>query len=107
MPTRCLQAASDPALTLAEVLRAGLPTYAARHSLPLHHWKALRAIMACRTPVLGGHLYLCRHCGAEHFVPHSCRNRHCPTCQGVNSFNWLERQGQLLLPIPYFHLVFT
>lgn len=95
------------ALTLADVLRAGMPAYTAAQRLPSHHWKALRAILACRTPALGGHLYQCDHCGKEHFVPHSCRNRHCPTCQGSNSANWLARQAEVLLPIPYFHLVFT
>lgn len=104
---------SDPAagvsssLTLAGVLRSALPTYAEDHRLPAHHWKVLRAIQACRTPELGGHLFECAHCGKEHFAPHSCRNRHCPTCQGANSVDWLERQAEALLPIPYFHLVFT
>lgn len=104
---------SDPAagvsssLTLAGVLRSALPTYAEDHRLPAHHWKVLRAIQACRTPELGGHLFECPHCGKEHFAPHSCRNRHCPTCQGANSVDWLERQAEALLPIPYFHLVFT
>ncbi len=104
---------SDPAtdasggLTLAEVLRHALPAYAQAHRLPAHHWKVLRAILACRTPELGGHLYACPHCHSEHFVPHSCRNRHCPTCQGANSVDWLEKQAEALLPIPYFHLVFT
>ena len=107
MPARCLEAAGGVGLRLAEVLRAGMPAYAARHRLPLHHWKALRAILACRTAALGGHLYQCRHCGAEHFVPHSCRNRHCPTCQGANSADWLAKQAEVLLPIAYFHLVFT
>lgn len=107
MFVRCLTAASRPQVTLAEVLQAGLPAYAAKHSLPLQHWKTLRAIMACRTPALGGHLYQCRHCGKEHFVPHSCRNRHCPTCQAANSVDWMAKQAEVLLPIPYFHLVFT
>lgn len=84
-----------------------MPDYARAHSLPIHHWKVLRAIMSCRTAVLGGHFYQCGHCGKQHFVPHSCRNRHCPTCQGVNGADWMEKQAQLLLPIPYFHLVFT
>lgn len=100
-------AAADGQLTLADVLRAGLPAYTRTHRLPSHHWKVLRAILACRTPVLGGHHYRCQHCGKEHFVPHSCRNRHCPTCQGANGFDWLDKQAELLLPIPYFHLVFT
>lgn len=93
--------------TLASVLRCGLPAYTQSHRLPAHHWKVLRAIQACRTPELGGHLYQCPHCRAEHFVPHSCRNRHCPTCQGANSVDWLDKQAEALLPIPYFHLVFT
>jgi hypothetical protein len=94
-------------LTLAEVLRAGMPQHAQTHRLPLHHWKVLRALVACRTSALGGHHYRCQHCGKEHFVPHSCRNRHCPACQGANGFDWLDKQAEALLPIPYFHLVFT
>ena len=69
--------------------------------------KILRALAACRTPALGGHRYRCAHCGRDHFVPHSCRNRHCPQCQGAHALDWLARQESALLPIPYFHLVFT
>jgi hypothetical protein len=94
-------------LLLAEVLRAGLPAYARAHRLPPHHWKSLNAIQACRSPLLGAHQYQCGHCGGAHFAPHGCGNRHCPTCQGVNSQRWLSAQTGLLLPIPYFHLVFT
>ena len=96
-----------PALWLAEVLRAGLPAYARTHRLPPHHWKILNAIQVCRTPLLGGHQYECAHCRRAHFAPHACGNRHCPTCQGINSQHWLSAQAGLLLPIPYFHLVFT
>lgn len=103
----CASAADGARLTLADVLRSGLANHAKSHRLPIHHWKVLRAILSCRTPVLGGHLYQCRHCRKEHFVPHSCRNRHCPTCQGATGAEWMEKQVQLLLPIPYFHLVFT
>jgi len=67
----------------------------------------LRAIMACRTPELGGHLYQCSACAERQFVPHSCRNRHCPTCQGANGYAWLAAQKDVLLPVPYFHVVFT
>ncbi len=94
-------------ITLGDVVRAALPSFSQIHRLPAHHWKALRAIAACRTPALGGHQYQCAHCGQPHFVPHSCRNRHCPTCQGLNGAQWLERQAEDLLPIPYFHVVFT
>jgi len=91
--------------TLAEVLRLGLSVAAPR--LPTHHWKILRALLACRTPALGGHRYRCQQCGRTHFVPHSCRNRHCPLCQGQAAHRWLEQQEAALLPVPYFHLVFT
>jgi hypothetical protein len=63
--------------------------------------------MACRTPALGGHRYRCQQCGQAHFVPHSCRNRHCPLCQGKAARDWLLKQEESLLPVPYFHLVFT
>jgi hypothetical protein len=94
-------------LSLAQVLRAGLPGYARAQRLPPHHWKILNAIQVCRTPLLGGHQYLCAHCRRPHFAPHACGNRHCPTCQAINSQQWLAAQAGLLLPIPYFHLVFT
>ena len=100
-------APGPPMLRLAEVLRAGLPAFARAHRLPPHHWKALNAIQACQTALLGGQLYECAHCRCAHFVPHGCGNRHCPTCQGLNSREWLEAQAELVLPIPYFHLVFT
>ena len=95
------------ALTVGEVLRAGLPDYARTQRLPLHHWKVLNALQACRTPVLGGHQYQCARCHQPHFAPHACGNRHGPTCQAINSLDWLEAQAGSLLPLPYFHLVFT
>lgn len=91
--------------SLAEVLRLGLEV--APPHLPSHQWKILRALLACRTPALGGHRYGCAQCGRTHFVPHSCRNRHCPLCQGQAAHAWLEHQQAALLPVPYFHLVFT
>jgi hypothetical protein len=98
-------AAQAPGLRLAEVLALGLK--AAPWRLPSPHWKTLRALQACRTPALGGHRYQCADCGLTHFVPHSCRNRHCPVCQGQAAHRWLEQQQAALLPVPYFHLVFT
>jgi len=98
---------SKPRLWLTDVLRAGLPGYAASHRLPQHHWKILNAIQVCRTPLLGAHQYQCGHCLRPHLAPHGCGNRHCPTCQGINSQHWLSAQAGLLLPVPYFHLVFT
>ena len=107
MSSQADAARAAPVHTVAEALRAGLPDYAAEHRMPPHHWRVLRAITACRTPQLGGHLYECGQCGARRFVPHSCRNRHCPTCQGANGRAWMEQQAGALLPVPYFHLVFT
>src|ERR1019366_3807200 len=98
---------APPALTLGEILRASLPAYGRAHRLPAQHWKVLKPLSRCRTAALGGHQYRCAHCGREHFAPHSCRNRHCPACQGVNSHAWLASQQAVLLPVPYFHLVFT
>ena len=94
-------------LTLAEVLRAGLPLYGQTQVLLPPQGKVLRAILACRTPALGAHCYRCADCGREHVQLHSCRNRHCPRCQGSLAAAWLEKQEEALLPIPYFHLVFT
>jgi hypothetical protein len=94
-------------ITVGEVLRAALPDFAQTHRLPAHHWKVLRALSLCHTAALGGHQYRCADCGLEHFVPHSCGNRHCPSCQRLDGAQWLERQAADLLPIPYFHVVFT
>jgi hypothetical protein len=89
------------------VLRVGLPPYARAQRLPAHHWKALNAMQVCRTPLLGAHQYVCARCGGAHLALHGCGNRHCPSCQGINSRRWLQAQAGLLLPVPYFHLVFT
>jgi DNA-directed RNA polymerase subunit RPC12/RpoP len=94
-------------LQLGQVLRAALPAEAAGPRLPAHHWKTLHALLRCHTPEMGGHLYRCADCGAEHFQAHSCRNRHCPSCQRARADEWLEKQRAALLPVPYFHVVFT
>ena len=67
----------------------------------------LRAIAACRTEAMGGQVSACASCGAEHYAYHSCRNRHCPKCQTRAKEAWLDRQRVQLLPVPYFHVVFT
>ena len=69
----------------------------------------LSMLARCRTPALGGHVYRCDHpgCGAEHIAYNSCRSRHCPTCLGHKSAAWLEARAKDLLPVPYFHVVFT
>lgn len=101
----CGPAGQLAGLKLAEVLRLGLKGVPLK--LPTHHWRILRALLVCRTLALGGHRYGCQQCGQSHFVPHSCRNRHCPLCQGQAALRWLEHQEGALLPVPYFHVVFT
>jgi Putative transposase/Transposase zinc-binding domain len=67
----------------------------------------LSAIERCRTAALGGHKYVCNHCGYTVPMYDSCRNRHCPTCQSLEQHRWLERRRERTLPTPYFHVVFT
>ncbi|MBK7664357.1 MAG: transposase zinc-binding domain-containing protein [Sterolibacteriaceae bacterium] len=69
--------------------------------------KVWRAILACRTAALGGHLEACDRCGASRHVYHSCRNRHCPRCQSRAKQAWVAARRAEVLPVPYFHLVFT
>jgi len=67
----------------------------------------LRAIANCRTAALGGHRRQCDHCGHQEIAYNSCRDRHCPKCQGLDEVRWVEGQKKDLLPVPYFHVVFT
>jgi hypothetical protein len=94
---------------LADVFQQHGPQYRAHFGdrMPSRHRQAMRAIEHCRTPALGGHLYLCPACGETQFLYHSCRNRHCPKCQNDKAYLWLEKQRDLLLPVPYFLLTFT
>lgn len=77
--------------------------------LGLNTWqlRTLSAIKNCRTAALGGHVDACNDCGNIRISYNSCRNRHCPKCQGHKREDWIEARGQELLPVPYFHLVFT
>jgi hypothetical protein len=67
----------------------------------------MQAIIQCRTAALGGHVYTCDACDHTEYRYHSCRNRHCPQCQGDKAHQWLARQQEMLLPVPYFMLTFT
>ena len=87
-------------LTLAEIVRAHGDAYRRTHRLATVQVLALRAIAACRTALLGGHRETCDHCGATRLTFHSCRNRHCPTCQAQASARWIEARRAELLPIP-------
>jgi len=74
--------------------------------LPSHR-RAMRDLRACRTEAMGGQLYRCDRCGGEQYVYHSCRNRACPKCHGRDTEAWLAQRRKDLLPVPYFHVVFT
>lgn len=94
--------------TVADIFRQGFEGYCAEHRLlPADHYKAANAIMACRTAHLGGHVYRCDACGHEHIAYNSCRNRHCPQCQALARASWVQARMDELLPVPYFHAVFT
>lgn len=95
-------------MSLAEVLSAHWPAYVARFGklLPDEQHAAVRAILRCRTPALGGSRYHCP-CGREHFAWHSCNHRACPRCGRDDAAAWLEHQRTRLLPVPYFLVTLT
>jgi predicted Zn-ribbon and HTH transcriptional regulator len=92
---------------LADIFRRYGESYRNTHRLPASHHKVMRAVSVCRTQELGGHLDRCNACGFERPAYNSCRNRHCPKCQSLAKALWLEKQTSELLPVGYFHLVFT
>lgn len=92
---------------LAEILAQHGQPWLDTHALSAVQEKAWRAIVACRTQALGGHVECCNHCGVLRYLYHSCRNRHCPQCQTRAKEAWLAARRRELLPVPYFHLVFT
>jgi predicted Zn-ribbon and HTH transcriptional regulator len=96
-----------PVCELADIVRQYGDAFRRAHGLPLSHLKVLRAIETCRTAALGGHRERCASCGFERYAYNSCRNRHCPKCQTLAREQWLEDRRAELLPVPYFHNVFT
>ena len=96
-------------LEVADVFRAAGPAYRTAHAghLSLHQLKIMSAIEHCRTAALGGHALACTDCGHWRIAYNSCRNRHCPRCQGAAARTWLEAREADLLPVGYFHVVFT
>jgi len=92
---------------VADIFRQHGPEYRHTHPLPLQHLRVMRAVEACRTAELGGHKEKCADCGHIEVSYNSCRNRHCPKCQTLRKERWIEDRGQDLLPVEYFHVVFT
>ena len=92
---------------LASIVRAAATPYLREHRLCGHQQRALDAIAQCRTAALGATVSRCDHCGEVEVRYHSCRNRHCPKCQMLAKERWLAARTAELLPVPYFHVVFT
>jgi len=97
------------ALEVADVFRDGESAFLRHYGAMLcyEQRQVLRAVTQCRTAALGGHRQKCDDCGHEMILYNSCRNRHCPKCQAMARAAWLEQRQSELLPIPYFHVVFT
>jgi hypothetical protein len=96
-------------IEVADIFRAAGPAYQAAHAghLSLAQLKVMSAIEHCRTAALGGHVEACEDCGQWRIAYNSCRNRHCPKCQGAAARTWLAEREADLLPVGYFHVVFT
>src|SRR5258706_9871793 len=98
---------APPPFEVADIVRAYGTAFRATHPVSHGQARVLRALAQCRTAALGGHVEQCLSCGTERVGYDSCRNRHCPKCQGSARAKWLAVEQTLLLPIPYFHVVFT
>lgn len=100
-------AAPRPAVELADIVRLHAGALRQRRALTPEQQATLRAIERCRTAALGGHMDVCARCDHERPSYNSCRNRHCPKCQALAQARWVEARSARLLPVPYFHVVFT
>ena len=96
-------------LEVADIFRAHGPAYRREHAgrLNLPQLKVMSAVENCRTAALGGHVVACTKCDHQHIAYNSCRNRHCPKCQGAAAQDWMRARMEDLLPVEYFHVVFT
>lgn len=96
-----------PRHEVAEILRHYLPEYLRSHRISMCQHKILYDLQVCRTVALGGHMEKCDHCAHEEPAYNSCHNRHCPKCLGIARARGVNARLQELLPVPYYHLVFT
>lgn len=98
-----------PKLEIADIFRAHGPAWRRANAghVSLSQLKVMSAIEACRTEALGGHVAGCAKCGHHHIAYNSCKNRHYPKCQGPAARDWMEARAEDLLPVEYFHVVFT
>ena len=97
----------QPQLQVAEILRNHIADYQKQYPLWPEHKKIVSDLLNCRTAKLGGKIERCDHCGTLRIVYHSCINRHCPKCQHMPREQWLEKRKDEILPVSYFHVVFT
>jgi hypothetical protein len=102
-------AGERPTLEVADIVRRHGVAFLTRYGAGLStaQRRALHDVAVCRTAALGGHVQRCLGCGYEAIAYNSCRNRHCPKCQGSRTAAWLQREVSWLLPVPYYHVVFT
>ena len=96
-----------PSLEVADILREHIGQYQKTFPLFPDHYKIVHNLLSCRTAELGGHIERCDHCGTERISYNSCRNRHCPKCQNIPRERWLDARKAELLPVSYYHSVFT
>jgi hypothetical protein len=97
----------EPQLQIADILKNHIADYQKAYPLWPEHKKIVSDLLNCRTAKLGGKIERCDNCGVLRIVYHSCRNRHCPKCQHMPRERWLEKRKQEILPVSYFHVVFT
>ena len=97
------------ALEVADIFRSQGPSWRQTHAghISLDQLKVMSAIERCRSAQLGGHVLCCQDCGEIQIAYNSCRNRHCPKCQGSAAKRWLNARMDDLLPVDYYHVVFT
>jgi hypothetical protein len=98
---------SRPSLEVADIFRQHGKQFLDKYECSPQQRRVLRAVQNCRTAALGGHVQQCDRCGHQAISYNSCRNRHCPKCQGPARARWLDARADELLPVPYFHVVFT
>ncbi len=94
-------------IEVADILREHIVAYQETYPLMPDQYKIVHNLLSCRTAELGGHIEQCDHCGTERIAYNSCRNRHCPKCQNIPRERWLEARKAELLPVSYYHNVFT
>ena len=97
----------SPTHELATVINHFLPSFNVKNKLPPHKLKALGALQKCRTEYMGGHIAACTDCGIVRTAYNSCRNRHCPKCGAIEKEKWIINREADLIPVKYFHVVFT